>query len=96
MAGREAIDRAIDNVSAKQPPTIQIAQVTLPILAEAVELPPDGGIRFNQLAESAQQPRVLLLDLNTGAWQIIMLPAGNWVLEPASEEPSKPKLWTPT
>ena len=92
----DAIDRAIDTAMANaQPPPVQIAEVAVPVLTEALELPADGGIRFNQLAAAAGHPRVLLLDLNTGAWQPVLLPPGTWSLQPASDDPPKPEIWTP-
>lgn len=97
----DSIERAIDAAAAKngEPTGPQIVQAGLHLINEALELPPDGGIRFNQLEEHAEQPRVLLLDVNAGAWRPVILPPGTWSLQPAADqEPPRPKprLWTPS
>lgn len=98
MMSDDPIERAIDAAAAKgNGGSPAVVPVGIPLMTEAVELPPDGGIRFNQLEEHTGQPRVLVLDVNAGAWRPVLLPPGTWALQAAEEqEPPQPRLWTPS
>lgn len=71
----------------------RIGEVALPVIAEAVAIPADGGMTITQPPQLADSPRILVLDVTIGAWRPIMLPPGEWTLQAA--EPPKPELWRP-